>query len=425
MPARDGAFAALENASVVTVHDRNLRDLFAAGFQVTELSPEYVLYSNDDAVIEQLQNAGYTFFKYYPFPMAADNESSVILKSGDYTLTAELQRVPETEAPHEPVGSILITSYYGTKQIKKQSVYADDFDTEGCVMIEVAFNAGNWEGMEYSYVPEEGIELLSESFSLAETPSYFTETTYDGRLLPIWETYRNLSGEPYYQPQGYAATSREYDRAGRLIRQSFYDGAGSPVIIKSGYASITQEYNRQGRLCGEAYYDEKGSLRLLDKGYAAYEREFDRKGNVIDQRYLGEDGKLIMLPDGYAEFRRVYNSKRQLLEERFYDENGMNILLPKGYWMEKREYDDVGNVSIQRYYDTVGQSVIIAMGYAEIHWEYNDNKKVIREEYYGVNGERIALSNGAASQTLEYGTDGKVFARHYYDLNGEEFIPEA
>jgi hypothetical protein len=424
-PARDGAFAALENASVVTVHERNLRDLLAAGFQVTELSPDYVLYSNDNAVIEKLQSEGYTFSKYYPFPMAVDNEAAIILKSGNCTLTAELRKEPETEAPHEVVGNLLITSYYGTKRVKKQAVYADDFDAEGCAMIKVAFNAGKWEGMEYRFVPEEGFELLSETLTLAETPKYLTDVTYDGRFLPIREAYFKPTGEPHYLSQGYAATSREYDRAGRLIRQNYYDEEGAPVVIKSGYASFTRAYNRQGRLWKEAYYDENGELCLLEKGYASYEKEFDRKGNVLVQRYIGVDGRRILLPGGYAEFRSVYNRDRQLLERRYYDENGESILLPNGYWMEKREYDEAGNVSVQRYYDTDGQSVITAMGYAEVRKEYNEKKKVVREEYYGVSGERIALPNGAASVQIEYGTNGKESARHYFDLNGTEFTPES
>ncbi len=424
-PARDGAFAALEPASVVASHERNLRDLFTAGFQVTELSPAYVLYTNDESVIRQLSGEGYTFSKYYPYAMAVDNEASVIPRNGNCTLTAELRKEPEADAPHTSVGSVVITSYYGTRQVKKKAVYADDFDEEGCARIEIAFNAGKWEGVEYRFVPQEGFELLSELLTLAETPKYLTETTYDGRLLPIREAYFKPDGEPYYTTQGYAATSREYDRAGRLTRQTYYDGEGSPVVIKSGYAGFSRAYNRQGLLWKEAYYDEKGELCLQKNGYASYEKEFDRKGNVLVQRYLGEDGRRILLPSGYAEFRSVYNNKRQMLERRYYDNNGESVTLPNGYWMEKREYDEAGNVSIQRYYDTEGQSVITAMGYAEIHKEYNAKKKLIREEYYGISGERIALPNGAASMEIEYGTNGKESARHYFDLNGTEFTPES
>ena len=422
-PARDGAFAALANASVVTAHDRNLRQLLAAGFRVTELSPAYVLYSNDSAVIEKLQGDGYTFSKYYPYAMTPDNEAAIILKNGYCTLTAELRREPEADAPHEVVGNLLITSYYGKKQVKKQAVYAYDFDEEGFARISIAFNAGKWEGMAYRFVPEEGFMLLAETLTLAETPKYLTDVTYDGRFLPIREAYFKPTGEPHYLSQGYAATSREYDRAGRLIRQTYYDGEGAPVVIKSGYASFNRAYNRQGRLWKEAYYDENGELCLLAKGYASFEKEFDRKGNAIVVRYLGVDGRRILLPGGYAEFRSVYNRDRQLLERRFYGENGESILLPSGYWMEKREYDEAGNVSVQRYYDTEGQSVLTAKGYAEVHKEYNEKKEVVREEYYGVSGERIALPNGAASLSIEYGTNGKESARHYYDLNGDEFTP--
>ncbi len=420
-PARDGAFTALDKATVVAAHDRNLRDLFAAGFQVTELSPDYVLYSDDAAVIETLRGEGYTFYKYYPFAMDVDNEAAVILKKGYRTLTAELRKEPEADPPHTSVGSLLITSYYGTKQVKKKTVYADDFDGEGCAKVNITFNAGEWEGMEYRFVPNDGFLLSSETLTLRETPTYILEKTYDGRYLTVKGAYFKPSGEPYYTTRGYSMTTKDYDRAGRLIQQTYYDGDGSPVIIDSGYAAFTRVYDSQGRLKKEAYFDENGRLCLQAEGYAAIERDYDRRGNAIALRYLGEDDRPIMTPAGYAELRRIYNSKRQVVELRYYDETGKSILLADGYWMEKRDYDAAGNVSAQQYYNTEGQSIVTAMGYAEIRREFNDKKKVVREEYFGADGNPIALPNGAASVRIEYDTNGKESARHYFDLNGEEF----
>ena len=424
-PARCGAFAAIENASVLTVHDQNLRDLLKVGFQVAELSPEYVLYSNDDSVIDKLQGEGYTFYRYYPFAMAVDNEAAIYLTSGTYTLTAELRKQAEPDAPHKLVGKLRVTRYYGAKQVKSLSIYADKFDDEGYYRAEITFTAGKWEGMEYQLIPEEGIDLQADSLTLAETPQYLTERKYDGRFLVVRESYFEPSGEPYYQSQGYAAISKDYNRAGRIVKQSYYDGDGEPVIIKSGYASFTRKYNRQGRLWKESYFDENGDPCTLKEGYAAFEREYDRKGNITVLRYLDGTGRPVITTSGYAETRRSYDKEERLREQSYYDAGGANVLLPDGYWMEKREYDEAGNVAIQRYYDTSGQPVITAMGYAEIHKEYNEKKKVVLEEYFGVNGEPIALPGGTASQRIEYGSNGKVSARHYYDLNGEEITPES
>ncbi len=423
--ARDGAFAALGEASVLTTHDRNLRELFASDYQITELSPKYVLYSNDSDVIVELRSKGYDFYKYYPFAMSVDNEAAVIPKPGNYTLTTELCKKPEVDAPHTAVGSILITSYYGTKQVKKRTVYADEFDSKGDAKIDLVFSANQWEGMEYRFVPKDGFELVSETIALVETPEYLAKRVYDGRFLLIWAEYFEPSGEPYYQSQGYAAISKEYNRAGRLVKQSYYDGDGEPVIIKSGYASFTRKYNRQGRLWKESYFDENGDPCTLKEGYAAFEREYDRKGNITVLRYLDGTGRPVITTSGYAETRRSYDKEERLREQSYYDAGGANVLLPDGYWMEKREYDEAGNIAVQRYYDTSGQPVITTMGYAEIHKEYNEKKKVVLEEYFGVNGEPIALPGGAASQRIEYGSNGKVSARHYYDLNGEEITPES
>lgn len=424
-PARDGAFSALENASIVTLHDRNLGDLLDAGFEVTELSSDYVLYSNDEAVMKELQGNGYVFFKYYPYAMSADNEAAVILRSGSYTLTTELKTEANEDAAHVPVGSVLITSYYGTKKVKEQAFYADEFDENGSLKIDLTFNAGNWEGMEYQIIPEEGIDLHVEEVTLTATPKYLTKVTYDGRHLLIREAYFELSGEPYYQSKGYAAFTSEYDRAGRLTRRAYYDGNGMPVQTKDGYSSFAREYDRQGRMRKDSYFDENGDPCPLKQGYAAYEREYDRKGNVVVLRYLGKDGQPVTITSGYAEVRSVYNSNKQLLEQRYYGENGESILLPDGYWLEKREYDEAGNMINKRFFDTAEQPVITAMGYAEIRRAYNDDKEVIQEEYFGVHGEPVSLPNGAASVQIEYGANGKESARRYYDLNGVEFVPES
>lgn len=422
--ARDGAFTAFENATVVTLRGSCLGDLLDAGFEVTQLSSEYILYSNDPGVIQRLRGEGFAFFKYYPYAMSAESEAAAVLKSGGYTLTAALKTAPAENAPHTPAGSVYITSYYGTKQVLDRAFYADEFDEGGELRLELPFDSEGWEGMEYRVVPEEGFDLRVEELTLTATPRYLTQATYDGRHLLIGEAYYELSGEPYYQPKGYAAFTREYDRAGKLTRCVYYDGNGMPVRIRDGYASYTREFDLHGRLHREAFFDENGELCPRKQGYAAYEREYDRKGNVTVQRYFGKDGLPVTIKSGYAEVRSVYNSGGQPLEQRYYGEKGENILLPKGYWMVKREYDGAGNETVQRFFDTEGQPVITDMGYAEVRRTYNAERQLVLEEYFGVRGEPIALPNGAASLRIDYAADGSESAQHYYDLNGVEFVPE-
>ena len=422
--ARDGAFSALENATVVTLRGRSLGDLLDAGFEVTELSPEYILYSNDPGVIELLRGEGFAFFKYYPYAVSAESEAAAVLKGGGYTLTAALKTAPAENAPHAPAGRVLITSYYGTRQVLDREFYADEFDGRGELRLELPFDSEGWEGMEYRIVPEEGFDLRVEELTLTATPKYLTQTTYDGRHLVVGEAYFQLSGEPYCQPKGYAALANEYDRAGKLTRRVYYDGNGAPVRIRDGYASFTREFDLHGRLHREAFYDENGELCPLKQGYAACEREYDRKGNAIVLRYFGKDGLPVTTKSGYAEVRSVYNRSGQPLEQRYYGEKGENILLPKGYWMVQREYDEAGNETLQRFFDTEGQPVITDMGYAEVRRTYNAESKLVLEEYFGVLGEPVALPNGAASLRIDYAADGSVSAQHYYDLNGVEFVPE-
>ncbi len=422
-PARDGAFAAQGKASVVAAHSRNLRDLLEAGFQVCELSPEYLLYSNDGAVIGRLRQDGYGFSKYYPYELPADHESAEVLKSGIYTLTAQLRRSPDAEDPDGPVCHVRITSYYGKNEIADQPVYGEDFDEGGSCTVSVRFTAGDWEGMTYSVLSAEGSEAPAASLTLRETPEYLTETTYDGRYLPVREACYDLSGEPCLTDGGYAATTLEYDRAGRILRQSYFGTDGLPVRIGEGYASYERTYDRKGRLSREAYFDESGAPCLTPQGYAALVREYNKKGLPESIRYLDASEQPVMTAMGYAELRYAYDGWRRITELSYFDEKGERMLVPKGYWREQREYDSDGNVTVQRYCDTEEQPVITTMGYAEIRKRFNENRKVISEEYFGVRGEPVALPGGQASMVIEYGPDGKETARHYYDLSGEELAP--
>ena len=359
-PARDGAFAALDKVSAVAARDRNLRDLINAGFRVAELSPDYVLYSNDEAAIEALQRAGYTFSEYYPFALSTDNEASVVLENGIYTLTAELRKAPEPEASHRPVGSLRITSYYGTENVKERSVYADEFDADGRCTVSLTFTAGSWEGMAYELGPADGGETVSASLSLRATPDYLTRTTYDGRYQVVRLEYRELTGEAHLLPQGFAAVTKDYDRAGRVVRQAYFGADGNPTRIRAGYAGFERSYNRQGRMRAESYFDEAGKPCLLPQGYASYDCEYDARGNA----------------------------------------------------------------AVLRYYDEEGQPVLTAWGYAELRRAFDDRRRVTDEWYFGTEGESIALANGAASVHITYASDGTETSRRYYDLSGAEFIPE-
>ena len=422
--ARDGAFSALTNVSVIAPYGKNLRDLIEAGFQVTALSSEYLLYSNDDAVIRELRSRGHSLYKYYPYPMSVDNSAAIILTKGNYTLSTDLQMTPRKDASHTPTGRIRITAYDGTQNVEERIIYADEFDEDGYCRIVLSFDAGNWEGMDYQVIPENGYPVQVKALSLTATPKFIVEITYDGRRQSVREDYYCISGEPYIHPAGYSAITSDYDRAGRLIRQSYFNGSNVPVCIKSGYASYTREYDVRGRLKKEAYFDEDGKPCLSIHGYASYEREFDSHGCLIALRYLGVDDKPIMTDMGYAETRCEFNHNRQLTVQQFFDENGFGIMLPEGYCIERREYDFAGNVIVQQYYDADRNPVITAFGYAEVRREYNAEERIISEAYYGTKGEPVALKSGVSFQKFEYGVDGKVAAQYSYGLNGEKLTDE-
>ena len=399
--ARDGGFSVLENASIITAHDRNLRDLLNVGYQVGELSKDLLLYSNDPLVIRALEAASVSFYPYYAYDMPVNDEDG-ILKSGTYTLTVSLRHQLQTEAAHEPVCRVEITSYGGKRTVTSQTVFADEFDNEGKCEKQLVFTVSDIEGVECRVISEEDQKSpIASEMTLRETPEYITRRKWDGRLQVLYETYYDLSGAPKTMDIGYAAFENTYDKAGHLIRQIYLDTQGRPTLIKNGFAGIERDYDLRGRMVKEAYLDPEGNPVLCaDKHYARLTRIYlGRTGIVSSERYYGADGALILSSDGCAGFDREFDEKDRIIREVYLGTDERPILLPAGYAIVRSEYNEDGKVSRCGYYSTSDEPISIGMGYASVSYEYAGELLALTA-YYDAAGNQLDAGSAYLHQYL-------------------------
>ena len=382
-----GAFAVMENASVVAAHNNILSELLEIGYEVTELSEECILYSNDKAFLASLNENGYPTYMYYPFQRNTEDGSADTLKRGKYTLTAGIRLLSSASDLGEPVCQISVTANNGKTAVLCQDIFPDQFDSDGNYEAAIPFSAGDWEGMEYTLLAENESAVQLAFLVIKETPTDIVRTEFDGRHQVILESFYDIEGNPYPKGNVYYAIARKYDRMGRVIELDYLGEEGEPVSIGSGYASMKREYNVYGQVIQEDYFDEAGQACVIQNGYASIERK--------------------------------YNKKRQLIKESYYSDNARLCMIPQGYAYFTREYDDVGNVSYQRYYDVSGHLTTTVWGYAVLYREYNDARKIVYEAYFGTEEEPVASLNGAASVRIEYQTDGEESDRTYYDTQGK------
>ncbi|MBQ4382741.1 MAG: hypothetical protein II794_08410, partial [Oscillospiraceae bacterium] len=376
--ARDDGFSAYGTATVIANHDRRLTELFNHGFRVTELSEDYILYSNDEKVISALEEQGYTFYRYCPFEIDIEHGPIEYLPSSVYTLTANLRFEGEAQ-PGDTVCRVLVTAYDGASTLSDRAVKAKEFDKEGSAAITIRLS-GSWEKLTYEVVNEGGHKVTRMPAGFAETPSYITSRIYDGRRLVLREEYYNLDGTAR-KVSGYYGLEREYDRRGSILTERYLDENGEPAPNSSGYAQVRYEYNGKAQRTRTAYFDAQGQPVALKAGYAVIENEYDKVGNVTLYRYLDTEGRPALYSGIYFEERREYNEARKLVSQSYFDAEGKPAALKAGYWKYEREYDAAGNQTVFRYLDTQGKPVVTTSHYAEMRREYNDRNKLIRESY--------------------------------------------
>ncbi len=239
--------------------------------------------------------------------------------------------------------------------------------------------------------------------------------TFNEQNKPVRIEYR-LSGEPFLLSGGYAALEREYDEAGRIITERYYNADGQQSARKEGYDELRQTWNEQNKQ-SRIEYRLGGELFMLSGGYAALEREYDEKGNMTLERYYGTDGQQSARKEGYDELRQTFNEQNKPARIEYWL-SGEPFVLGAGYAAIEREYDEAGRISTERYYGPDGQQSARKEGYDELHQTLNEQNRAVWLAYY-LNGEPFYLAGEYAAADREYDAAGNITYEKYYDGEGQ------
>lgn len=259
----------------------------------------------------------------------------------------------------------------------------------------------------------------------------YIRNEYNDLKQAIRSTFCNADGSVFTDcPDGYAVTTRTYDSAGNVARQSYYDANGNPVLLPAGYHTVEKEYNESKKPVKTAYFDTEGNLVPGTRdGYAVVRDSYDDAGNIIQETYYDKDDKPLLLSSGYAGLRKAYNAQNKVIRTEYLGEDGEPIALANGTAVLLNAYDDAGNMISETYLDLSGSRHVIEStnprsyyAYAEIIKIYNENNKLIEMEYCTVDDMLSPGPHGFAVQTYEYDEKGRQIRTSWFDQARDPYV---
>lgn len=293
-----------KDANILFRHSIDLKRLFEEGFQVAEISNEYVLYSNDIETIEFLEEMGFEFYRYYPFDknvdidkLAALNSIETIednqlyitgnnsLKYGPYddldesryeiTFCVEMVDYDEGNMPQ-----FLISSEWGKKILAERFLTPDLLDDNHNCDFKIQFDAEDERAVEYKILLSNNSKLKLKKITLKKCNDYTIIRKYDYKERVIYESYYDYLGNSICLDRGYASMKIEY--AGERVKyKEYFDENGKLADLEDGFGRIEYVYGNDETIL-EKYYDNNGFV---------YSKE------IYDARFLDDLEKYMELSD--------------------------------------------------------------------------------------------------------------------------------
>ena len=500
-------------ATVIVDADKEFECLTGRGFLYLPISDEDAIYTNDEALISTLKGEGYILKGYNTYEHHVDlnhianinglgksddggvfiDDSAhqiwmgpyVDLKGGKYTVTYNLHLENEPYEEDYQVGTLLLTSYYGEKELTKVAIMRSFFDENGEFSYKIPFT-GYGRAYEFKVLSEDTGRFEVKSIEYTRTPDYDVHYVIDNKGRATRTEYYNLDGTPREMEGGYYGLENEYNEQDLAIMTRYLGDDFKPTLVSTGYCIARRLYNRNKQLISEAYYDVEDEPICLSDGYHSYMREYDFVGNVKAEEYYGIEGEPVLYKGSYHKYTRIFNEERlwtnteyydtedklidqkegfavaerdydedgNLIEERYFDHNRERVLYNGAYYRIVRAYDDekrciheeyydtednlfgqpAGYVGVDKIYDEAGdvvdliylgedlKPVVTSSGFAEVRKEYTLNKGVSREEYFDEKGSPIALSGGQAVVVRTFDKNNSILSEEYYGTGGERIL---
>ena len=316
------------------------------------------------------------------------------------------------------MGNIIRESYYDE--------YGDPVMLpDGYAAIEREYNA-LLQKVEERYLDENGKEVLTsvpgyasvqytyDDLGLVSTERYFGpdgnrialesgvsgyDTVYADPYKKVEERWLDENDRPIINSEkGYAHVYRELDKAGNIVKVSFYDEEDDPVMA-GGFAIVTREYDRNGNLCLESYFDVNGDPVALADGYCAVGFTYDSEGNKLTERYYDKNGRLIENARGYAGVDRTYDKYGNVIREAFINDEGELAENGIGFAVVTRLFDRAGHKLEEAYFNAQGYPFYPAdRGYARVRYVYDNAGNITFARYFGRKNDRRDLGGYSGYQ---------------------------
>jgi len=150
------------------------------------------------------------------------------------------------------------------------------------------------------------------------------EREFDERGNTLCERTYDANGKKIACEAGYDELRQEFNEENWAIRIEYFL-SDEPVLLENGYAALQWEYDGAGSITLEKYFDEQDNLTLCKKGYAMVRREYDNDKRIVCEKFFGTDGNPIELANGAACYRYTYNEAGEKSEPKKYDREDHEI----------------------------------------------------------------------------------------------------
>ena len=271
----------------------------------------------------------------------------------------------------------------------------------------------------------------------------YTQIEYDAFKRPSRETFIGEDGSPLFaESKGYATLTKEYDYAGNIVLQKYYDTYDNPVVIPAGYAGLHTDYDTNKKPVREEYLNTGGSLARpsdVKKGYSAITYQRDEKGNVLLESYFDQNDNPIesasgyaAVRKGYAAVRKTYNDQNKPVKTEYLGTDGERTAITNGTSAVINEYDANGNMIRESYEDEEGNQHAIQSennkdpqkyySYVEIRKTYDEQNKLIEEAYFDADGDPAKCASQFSIKRNEYDELGRQTLTAWFTTNDEPYV---
>ena len=281
--------------------------------------------------------------------------------------------------------------------------------------------------MEYDDLGRVTAELtigVDGNYMDVEEGSAIVRREYDNAGNITRESYFNADGTAAYR-DGYAAWTAEYDDFAEIVEIYYFDGDGAPANSESaGYHGYVIEKDELGRKIREYALDVDGRYTEDPQGLAILTTAYDEWGNAVDMAAYDAEEKLVLSDYGYARITRKYDENGNMVEEAYFDDSNEPAIPPTiGCARVAWGFDERGDPTEERCVDSAGAPAVYAMtdGVVLIRREFNERGDFTSESYFDASDTPIQMLESVDSphrSLYERGIYGEFLREQYFDTDG-------